>query len=81
MAMNNFEIGGQHLRVSRCLIGGPLGEGMKVLEKMPANGVLSKVASNIQQLGLQQPQRELPKKDDGKFLLSLKLASPGRRRI
>ncbi|KAI9258882.1 hypothetical protein BDA99DRAFT_514433 [Phascolomyces articulosus] len=34
-SMKNFEIGGQILRVSRCIVGGALTEGMKVLDSMP----------------------------------------------
>ncbi|KAG0187468.1 Poly(U)-binding-splicing factor puf60 [Apophysomyces sp. BC1034] len=65
-SMNNFEIGGQRLRVSRCIIGGPLGDGMKALDMMPApppgataaNDVMSKVNANIESLGLNK-KREI----------------------
>ncbi|KAJ3289935.1 Poly(U)-binding-splicing factor puf60 [Borealophlyctis nickersoniae] len=33
-AMNGFELGGMHLRVMKAIVGGPLPEGMKSLEKM-----------------------------------------------
>ncbi|KAI7857720.1 hypothetical protein BDC45DRAFT_20398 [Circinella umbellata] len=49
-SMKNFEIGGQILRVSRCIVGGPLTEGMKVLDSMPPpseipNGIPGSLAS------------------------------------
>ncbi|KAF7727712.1 Poly(U)-binding-splicing factor puf60 [Apophysomyces ossiformis] len=66
-SMNNFEIGGQRLRVSRCIIGGPLGDGMKALDMVPApssgssaaNDVMSKVNANIESLGLNK-KRDIP---------------------
>ncbi|KAI9029922.1 hypothetical protein CLU79DRAFT_733163 [Phycomyces nitens] len=58
-AMNNFEMGGQPLRVGPCIVGGPLGEGMKALALLPVkkttaseDDVMSKVNANIQSLGL-----------------------------
>ncbi|KAL0075517.1 hypothetical protein J3Q64DRAFT_1775432 [Phycomyces blakesleeanus] len=58
-AMNNFEMGGQPLRVGPCIVGGPLGEGMKALDLLPVkkttateDDVMSKVNANIQSLGL-----------------------------
>ncbi|CAH1770157.1 6290_t:CDS:2, partial [Entrophospora sp. SA101] len=34
-SMNNFELGGLMLRVRKAVIGGPLSEGMKSIEKLP----------------------------------------------
>ncbi|KAJ1679643.1 hypothetical protein EV182_001627 [Spiromyces aspiralis] len=34
-AMNGFELGNQRLRVRLCVVGGPLGEGMSALSKLP----------------------------------------------
>ncbi|KAI9321826.1 hypothetical protein BX666DRAFT_2023914 [Dichotomocladium elegans] len=61
-SMNNFEIGGKNLRVARCIVGGPIGEGMASLDKIPKSStpisypgdVLSKVNANIINLGLQK---------------------------
>ena len=33
--MNGFELGGMNLRVTKALVGGPMPEGMKALDKMP----------------------------------------------
>lgn len=34
-SMNNFELGGLILHVGKAVIGGPLSEGMKAIEKLP----------------------------------------------
>ncbi|KAI9101966.1 hypothetical protein DFS34DRAFT_612210 [Phlyctochytrium arcticum] len=34
-SMNNFELGGQHLRLMKALVGGPLPDGMKSLDSLP----------------------------------------------
>ncbi|KAI7869738.1 hypothetical protein BDF14DRAFT_1741663 [Spinellus fusiger] len=57
-AMNNFEMGGQPLRVGPCIVGGPLGEGMRALALLPikpvtpVDDVMSKVNANILSLGI-----------------------------
>jgi hypothetical protein len=35
ISMNNFELGGLILHVGKAVIGGPLSEGMRALEKLP----------------------------------------------
>ena len=35
VSMNNFELGGLILHVGKAVIGGPLPEGMKAIEKLP----------------------------------------------
>ncbi|KAI8146995.1 hypothetical protein BJV82DRAFT_373506 [Fennellomyces sp. T-0311] len=58
-SLKNFEIGGQTLRVFRCIIGGPMADGMKMLDSVPApiikeNDVMSKVNANVENLGLRK---------------------------
>lgn len=45
VSLNNFELGGLQLHVGPAIVGGPLSEGMKALDKLPATQ-LAPVASS-----------------------------------
>ncbi|KNC97463.1 uncharacterized protein SPPG_07380 [Spizellomyces punctatus DAOM BR117] len=46
-SMNNFELGGQPLRMMKAMIGGPLPPGMKSLETMPPVPVVATVPASV----------------------------------
>ncbi|KAJ1964609.1 hypothetical protein GGI12_001314 [Dipsacomyces acuminosporus] len=50
MAMNGFSLGNLVLRVRKCVVGGPLGQGMSVLDSLPADAVPSPTTRLPQQV-------------------------------
>ncbi|KAJ2160754.1 hypothetical protein GGF46_002000 [Coemansia sp. RSA 552] len=69
LAMNGFSLGNQTLRVGRCVVGGPLGEGMGALDAVPSAApavqppqqVMDVVASINKSIGIEEPAASINK--------------------